>query len=149
MNRREFTRSLVAAATLPALPVSAATSAQSVAARPIDIMWGEAIARAQNNGTVSHLAKTLKVPTAVAEAVQKDLLSRNIIQMGVSPGSVEAVKPVFANNSFTQTAKKVGERLVDLEEKLETVLEDRSVPEIQPMSHGSAEESSDDPKVDC
>lgn len=117
MNRREFTKSLAAAATLPLMPLPAmAKPVAAVAPRSIDLMWGAAIARAQNSGNVDMLAKSLKVTPQVAQAVQSHLLKTNVITMGASPGATVAVKPTFAGRSVIT-------KMADTMDRVEEILD--------------------------
>ncbi|MEO0358334.1 MAG: hypothetical protein AAF386_08590 [Pseudomonadota bacterium] len=65
MNRRDFGKSIAAIAAVPLVPIP--TPAAAIVVKRIDVLWGEAIARAQGGVTPAQLSNALKVPLDVAQ----------------------------------------------------------------------------------
>ncbi len=137
MNRRDFAKSIAATAALPLLPTAAVPAAPAI--KSIDLMWAKAIAKAQNNGSASLIAQSLKVPPHVAEAIQDKLLSQNVIRAGALPGQTVAVNPTFTGAHMKVAAKAVAQTAKN--QSLELVK--------KVTSPDCGHDIPDDPKDDC
>ena len=117
MNRREFTKSLAVAAVAPALPMPVLAKA-GPAPTNIQIMWAEAIARAQNNGGAEFLAKALKVSPGVGESLSQHLLNKGITKVASSQGAIVATRPTFPVNFNFSNAGSVTTQVRNVVDKI-------------------------------
>jgi hypothetical protein len=95
MNRRQFTASLGAVATLPLLPLplKAATTAPA-ALPPAAYAWAHFIARAQPSLSAAKLARFLKVDGTVATQLFNQLVRDGVLGAPSAIGTAKALQPM-------------------------------------------------------
>ena len=101
MERRDFLTMSAAAVAAPLIPAGV-TVAKTVVPAQTDILWAEAIARAKGKASVASIARDLRVSTPMAEAIQNQLIRKNIVRVGHAD-NVVALRPF--ENPLTRHAK--------------------------------------------
>ena len=102
MNRREFTTSLAALATTPALPFPMAAPRAAAQFPPGAYAWGRLIARAQNNCSPATLARHLQLGNDAAHALFNRMLADGVLQAPNIAGVARAAQPIDAAGSRHQ-----------------------------------------------
>lgn len=128
MDRRNFLKSIGAAALLPALPIApasllkpavASTAAPAFTANTYK--WAEMIVRAHNKCNLGLLQRSLRIDAAAATALKESLISNGVVSAQANTyGIHSATKPLYegAFMNVSETINKVA-KLPDMVEQAE------------------------------
>ena len=116
MNRRQFTASLGAAATLLLLRLPAAAAATATAELPpAAYAWAHLYARAQPTMSAAKLARYLRIDAPVANQLFSKLITDGVLGTPSALGTASALKPIHnpikAGDVFKQI-RNAAEKLV-------------------------------------
>lgn len=144
MNRRQFTASLGAVATLPMLPLPAAAAATATAELPpAAYAWAHLYARAQPTMSAAKLARYLRVEASVANQLFGTLIRDGVLGAPSALGSATALKPMptptapHANDIFRQI-QNATEKLVKDDRVLLDA--DEQIDHLQESTHASPDQ---------
>lgn len=155
MNRREFTKGLVAAGMTPALPIKSLAKAAPVAKIAKDSMyfWAHFVTRVHNKCSPAMLTRLLKLEPAQSEKIYADLLADGAITPADAFGISRATDPLYQQfatvtghgpkiSSASDKPLKKLEKIVEAETddtREETPDNDDNSREIEEVSEGFTE----------
>jgi hypothetical protein len=112
MNRRQFTASLGAVATLPLLPLPTAAAVSATAQLPpAAYAWAHLYARAQPTMSAAKLAQYLRVDASVAHQLFGKLVSDGVLGAPSALGSASALKPFQQPTAMPTHARDVFQQI--------------------------------------
>ena len=100
MKRRNFLKSMAAAAVAPVIPLPALSMGKAAIASPIvpsgTYIWAETIVRAHNNCSLAMLQRHLRIDASAAAALKSQLIRNGVISANANAyGMHKAVKPLL------------------------------------------------------
>lgn len=121
MNRRNFTKSILAAGLLPALPSISIAATPAPAFTPY--MYGLAahFARASGTSTASLLAKKLLLSPSAAAAMQRRLIANGVVNAPNAAGLATATRPFIKGRIGVGSGIKLGENITKIAHKISEV----------------------------
>jgi len=103
MNRRDFTRALLASAAVPLMPTPALAMAPTAAAIPTAATsWASHLTAMHGTCTPKMLSSVLSVDVATAQNLSRGLVARGVMTHGQTVGTASRVTAVLSKTSETQ-----------------------------------------------
>ncbi|MEL6960373.1 MAG: hypothetical protein AAGL89_15620 [Pseudomonadota bacterium] len=129
MKRRDFLRSAGAATVIPVLPLPAqaipVATAPAASVNAMQVGWAALYARVNNEVSPALLQKWLRLTPPQADAMMRELLSRNLIHTSAT-GSVVAVNPMYPRGKVPGAFGKATDAAKALREQVESLIGDNA-----------------------